>query len=294
VLMKVIVLALGVISTLGIARVAEDRGLSPGREVMLALWNPLVIAALPLGGHADIAIVAGVIWAIAADRRGRPLLATLALTAASLVKAYAAVVLLVYLLALLRRRLQIAVAAAGLAAGVTILAWLPFWQGVRTLKGLGEIAGRASASLGGQIQLLLGELVGKDTAGLTVRIVGVAIVASVIVRFARLRTFSEDPWPAAAAAFLAYIVVTPWFLYWHLIGPLVLAALAGTSVVRAAAFTLSGTVMLTASFGSTSWGRFVQTALRYAPPAVAGLRAGKRSGTGGTPPRSPRPRRSSA
>jgi hypothetical protein len=294
VLMKAALLVLGVVSTLGIARVAEDRGRHPGREVLLLLWNPLVIVSLPLGGHADVAVIAAVVWAVAADRRGHSMLATLALTAAWLVKAYAAVVLVVYLLALLRRRLRSAVAAAGVAVGVTVLAWLPFWQGLDTLKGLGEVAGRASASLGGQVQLLLTELLGEDSASLTVRIMGAAIVAGVIVWFARRRGFSDDPWPAAAAAFLAYVLVTPWFLYWHLVGPLALAAIAGTQAVRNAAFTLSGTLMLTASFGGSPWGRVVQTTLRYAPPGIVGLTAARRSPTEGTPPRSLRPRRSSA
>lgn len=293
-LMKGVVLALGAASMLGIARASELRGWSPGRNVLLGLWNPLVIVALPLGGHADVAVVAAALWALVADRHRRPLLATLLLTAAWLVKAYAVVVLAVYLLALARRRLSLGLRAGVLAAGATALAWLPFWKGLRTLEPLGEIAGRASASLGGQLQLLLSQALGDDAAGLLVRVAGAAVVAAVIVVCARRAGFAEDPWPAAAAAFIAYVAVTPWFLYWHLAGPIALAVVAGSPAIRTAALTFSGTAMLTASFGSEPAGRALQTSLRYGVPALAGVRASRRRETEGKPPRSRPPLRSSA
>jgi hypothetical protein len=294
VLMKGAILSLGVASILGIARASELRGRAPGRAVLLVLWNPLIIVALPLGGHADVAVVAATLWALVADRRGRPLVATLLLTAAWLVKAYALVVLVVYLFALVRRRFPVALRAAAAAAGATVLAWLPFWQGPATLEGLAEIAGRASASLGGQVQLLLAHPLGDDAAGIIVRLAGAAFVAAVIIALALRSGFAEDPWPAAAAAFLAYVAVTPWFLYWHLVGPLGLALVAGSPAIRTAALTFSGTAMLTASFGGNTWGRLLQTSLRYGIPALAGVRAAQRPEREGTPQRS-RPRlRSSA
>lgn len=292
--MKLVILGLGLGAMTGIVRASAARGAAPGRTLLLVLWNPLIIVALPLGGHADLAVVVAVLWAIVADRRGRPLLATLALTAAWLVKAYAGVVLLVYLLALARRKVRTAARATLVAAAASTLAWLPFWKGPSTLSGLAEIAGRASASLGGQLQLLLESPLGEDVAAATVRIAGAAVVAAVIVVMARRPGFARDPWPAAAAAFLAYVAVTPWFLYWHLAGPLALALAAGSPAVRAASLTFSGTAMLTASFGGTLWGRFVQTSLRYAIPAVAGVRAARRREIEGTPPRSPLRTRSSA
>ncbi len=294
VLMKVVILGLGGLCLLGIRRASELRGRDPGRNAVLAIWSPLVIVSLPLGGHADVAVAAAVLWAIVADRRGRPLLATLALTGGWLVKAYAGVVLLVYLLALVRRRAPTALGAAGLSAGATVLAWLPFWQGLPTLSGLADVARRASASLAGQAQLLLTDPLDGDVARLLVRVVGVVVLAGVILVVARRPGFAEDPWAAAAAAFLAYIAVTPWFLYWHLTAPLFLAIVSASPGIRAAALTFSGTSMLTASFGGTTWGRLVQTSLRYGIPLLAGVRAARPPGTGGTPQRSLRPRRSSA
>lgn len=294
VLIKLIVLGLGVAGTLGIVRASQLRGRAGGREVLLGLWNPLVIVALSLGGHADVAVVAAVVWALIADRRGRPLLATLALTAAWLVKPYAGVVLLVYLLALARRRLRGAMAAVGVAGGVTVLAWLPFWRGSETLSALATVGAKASASLAGQAQLLLGAMLEEDLARVLVRVAGVMILLGVIAVGSRRSGFPEDPWPLCAAAFVAYALVTPWLLYWHLTGPLALALVAGSSALRAGTLTFSGTAMLTASLGGSAWGRALQTVLRYAPPLAAGLRAGKQTGTGGIPPRSHRPQRSSA
>ena len=294
VMMKVVLLAFGAVCVEGIRRASEARGQDPGRHAVLALWSPLVIVSLPLGGHADVVVVAAVLWAIEADRRQRPLLATLVLTAGSLVKAYAAVALVVYLLALVRRHVPTALRAAGVSAAVTVLAWLPFWEGPSTLSGLAEIGGRASASLGGHLQLLLAGPLDGDMARVLVRAAGVAILALVIVISARRPAFVEDPWPAAAAAFVAYVAVTPWFLYWHLTGPLALALVGGSPGIRSAALAFSGTSMLTASFGATAWGRFTQTALRYGIPTIAGVRAARRPAPGGTPPRSQPLQRSSA
>ncbi|MGH2710644.1 MAG: hypothetical protein ACRDH9_05505 [Actinomycetota bacterium] len=292
--MKAVVLTLGAASMFGLAAAARARGSDQGRAVLLGAWNPLMIVSLSLGGHADVAVAAAILWGLVADRRGRPLLATVLLTGAWLVKAYAAVVLLVYLLALLKRRPPLALRATAVAMGGTTLAWLPFWKGPSTLEGLAGIAGRASASLAGQLQLALGSVFGDEPATLIVRIAAAGVIGAVILMVTRRSGFAEDPWPGAAAAFLAYVAVTPWFLYWHLAGPLTLALVAGGAAVRTATMTFSGTAMLTASFGSTWWGRVLQTSIRYGIPAWAGIRAARPRKREGTRPRSPRPQGSSA
>ena len=292
--MKVVVFGLGAASMLGLAAAAKARGSDPGRMVLLGMWNPLIVVSLSLGGHADVAVVAAGLWALVADRRDRPLLATLLLSAAWLVKAYAGVVLLVYLIALARRRLPLALRGAAVATAVTIAAWAPFWDGFRTLDGLAKIAGNISASLGGQIQLALGAMFGGDAATVIVRVAGAAVILAVIAVVARRSDFAEDPWPGAAAAFVAYLVVTPWFLYWHLAGPFALALVAGSAAVRTSTMVFSGTSMLTASFGGEWWGRIIQTSLRYGLPTLAGVRAAKPTGTEGKQPRSRPPMRWSA
>jgi hypothetical protein len=92
------------------------------------------------------------------------------------------------------------------------------------------------------------------------------VVAWIVVAGVRRDGFAGDPWTTVSAAFLGYVLVAPWFLYWHQAGPLALAAVAASPAVRAAAYTLSGTSMVTASFGGVPLGRAFQAALRYGPP----------------------------
>ena len=264
-LAKGLVLVLIGAAVTGVVVAARSGGQAPGRPVLLAAWNPVTIVSLPLGGHADVAVAAALAWALAADRRGRPILAASLVAAAALVKAYAVVVLAVYLLALARRG-RIVIPASAAVAGVTVAAFAPFWKGWATLDGLASVARESSASLAGEVQRALGVVMTEDVAGWVVRAVGLVVVAAVVVVTARREGFGDDPWPAASAAFLAYVLVTPWFLYWHQVGVVVLAALGASPAVRAAAITFTGTSMLTASFGATPLGRAVQAALRYGPP----------------------------
>src|SRR5919108_2484572 len=87
-LAKTVAALLGVASAAGLVAACRGRGEPAGPRLVLLAWNPVILVSLPLGGHADIAVVAGVLWAVVADRRGRPVVATALLTAASLVKAY--------------------------------------------------------------------------------------------------------------------------------------------------------------------------------------------------------------
>lgn len=290
-LTKVMVAALGVATVTGLIRAADTRGLDPALVLVLVAWNPLVIASLPLGGHADVALTAALPWALIADRRGRPILAALLLAGATLVKAYAGVVLLVYLLALVRRSAATALRGAAVAAVAAVGAWVPFWAGPETLSGLARVGREASSSLGGTVQLALATAFPADAASWIVRGTAVVVIAAVVVRVAGRNGFPQDPWPGVAASFAAYLAVTPWFLPWHLVGLLALTGVAASSPLRAATFAFSGTASLTASFGGTWWGRAVQTAVRYGVPAAAWIRSGGRRATAGAPARSPRPRR---
>jgi alpha-1,6-mannosyltransferase len=274
-LAKALVWILGLTTVAGFIAAARSRGQPAGPPLLLGGWNPVVIVSLPLGGHADVAVIAALVWAMAADRRGRPVLAATLLAAAALVKAYAAVALVVYLIALARRG-RVAVPAVAACAGLAVAAFAPFWEGWQTLRGLTEVAGQASASIAGEIQRGLAAVAGDDPAGSIVRALGLLIVGWVVLVGARPAAFRDDPWPTVAAAFLAYVLVTPWFLYWHQVGLLGLAALAASPGVRGAAYIFSGTSMLTASFGGTPLGRVVQAVVRYGPPLGMLVRASRR------------------
>ena len=259
---------------------ARGRGEDPGRAVVLFGWNPLVLVSVALGAHADGAIAALVLWALVADRRRRPVTAALLLAAAALVKAYAALFLLVYLVALALRRRSL-LPAVGAGAALTVAAFAPLWAGLGTFEGLIGIAGRASSSLGGGVERLLAAVAGQDVATWAVRIVGLAVVLLVLLVAARRDGFAEDPWPAAVAVFAAYLLVTPWFLYWHQVSLLALAAMAASPGLRAGAFAFSGTSLLTISGGGGPWGTTLQTAARYGVPlAAAGVARRRASALG--------------
>jgi hypothetical protein len=291
-LTKAVVAALGVAAAGGLIRAAGDGELDAGRILVLAGWNPLVLVSVSLGGHADVAVAGALVWALVADRREKPVAAALLLAAATLIKVYAGLVLAVYLVAVARRSARVAVGAVLASAAAGTLAWAPFWAGPETLSGLLRIGGQASSSLGGTVQIALGAVLPADLAGWTVRLVGLLVVAIVVLVVARAPGFATNPWPGCAAAFAAYLAVTPWFLPWHLIGLLALAAATGSARLRAPAFVFSGTAPLTASFGGSWWGRWIQTILRYGAPALAWVRAGVRRETGPPAARSRRPRRS--
>ena len=170
-LAKGLVWILGLTTVAGVIAAARSRGQPAGPPLLLGVWNPVVIVSLPLGGHADVAVIAALVWAMAADRRGRPVVAAALLAAAALVKAYAAVALVVYLIALARRG-RVVMPAAAACAALAAVAFAPFWEGWRTLRGLAEVAGQASASVAGEIQRGLATALGDEPAAWIVRVVG--------------------------------------------------------------------------------------------------------------------------
>jgi hypothetical protein len=273
---KALVMALVAAGVAGLIAASRSRGLRPGPVLVLAAWNPVILVSLPLAGHADVALVAALLWAMVADTRGHPLVATTLLAGAALVKPYALLALVVYFVALGRRDRRLLVPAAAIAAALAAITFAPFWGGLETFRGMADIAGRASASLAGEIQRVLDGILGAGPAASVVRVVGLGVVAAVLTRQALRPRFPTDPWPATSAVLVAYVLVTPWFLYWHLAGPLALAAVAASPAVRAAAFTFSGTSMVTASFGGTWWGRMLQVVLRYGPPLVVARMTARR------------------
>ncbi len=285
VMTKALIAALSAVAVWGLAAAARARGEDPARAVTLFAWNPLVLASVPLSAHVDIAIAACALWALVADRRRRPLLAAVLLATAALVKPYAGLLLLVYLVALVRRRARTAAAGLGAALALATAAFAPFWEGVHTFDGLLRVAGRTSVSLGGGVQRTLAAIVPDATAAWIVASLGLAAIAGTIAWQVRRESFAADPWPAAAAVFAAYLLVTPWFLYWHVVGLLALAAVAAGTRLRNGAFWFSGTAMLTVS-GGTALGTTFQTALRYGIPLAAALRRG---GSPGPARRSGRP-----
>ncbi|MGZ6544589.1 MAG: hypothetical protein ACXVEI_04685, partial [Actinomycetota bacterium] len=189
----------------------------PALVVAAFALNPLVLSSVGLSGHADIAVAAALVWAVVADRNGRTALSAVLLAAAALVKAYAGIALIAYLVLLWRRAgPRTAFRASAPAAALAITASLPYWRGVTTFAGLLSIAGQTSASLAGTIAKILSALFEEldltRPAALSlviVRLGGVALVGAVFVRLVRTGRANADPWPSILALSTAYLLVTP-------------------------------------------------------------------------------------
>ena len=95
----------------------RDRAGHGGWGILAYAWNPLVLICVPLAGANDVAIAAALVGAYLARRRRRTWLATLLLTLAALVKAYAAIGLILHLVLVLRERGGREAARQGVLAG---------------------------------------------------------------------------------------------------------------------------------------------------------------------------------
>ncbi|AYG03288.1 hypothetical protein D7I44_06925 [Gryllotalpicola protaetiae] len=122
-----------------LARIAPDRRL---RGVLLFLANPLILIELAGEGHNDAVMIFFVVLAMFATVRRWAFVAVVAIALAVLVKASAAPLGLLVLVALVlwrrsARRLALElVAGVVVSAGAAVALFAPFWVGPATLNGL--------------------------------------------------------------------------------------------------------------------------------------------------------------
>jgi hypothetical protein len=225
-------------------------------------WNPLAMLEFGLSGHNDVLMLTGLLAAMWLHLTGRWRAAIVAIALASLVKFVALVFLPGYLWLLVwdtkgdtRQRIAGAasrVAQAALLVVVTwVVAYIPFWEGIATLKPLsgGPAATWFVNSIGAAIRMRLPEFV-SDVAWVehwrplsmwTERQVGLrlewparwglllisATVASIVTW--RARTFPGMLW-AWGWALLAYLTLgSVWFWPWYVSWALIPVALLGPS-----------------------------------------------------------------
>ncbi|MEX2458411.1 MAG: hypothetical protein WD770_05445, partial [Actinomycetota bacterium] len=284
--MKALAAALGVAAAAGLARSAGDgpAWLTPTVSVVAFGLNPLVVVSTGLGAHADVAIAAAFAWAIVAERRGRPAATTALLAAAALVKPYAGIALVVWLIALWKRRGAPAVLLhAGACAVLATGSFAPYWEGADTFRGLARIGGNVSSSIVGTLVRLISGVhdatAGSTTAGTVGRVVAATILLAALVGIARSPRTAGEPWRAAALVSVVYVLVTPWYLYWHLLGALALVVASAEPALVAGTLTFSGSSLIVAGASQTrfgSAGSLLQLALRYGPPLAASRWAARR------------------
>jgi len=277
VLMKLAVFAMDLAiigSILTLSKARPDREGAAGWGLLAYAWNPLILVTVTLGGLADVAVAAGILGAMVASRRGRTRLATLLLAAASLVKIYAAVALLLHLVLLLRKRgRRETLMHNAIAAGTAAIAFLPYWAGWQTFRGILKIADMSNKSLTGTIQRALvyvfrfvGVSAARDDAAAVIRWVTFPLLV-IVVLWAVLRLESEeDVWTGTLAVLAAYVLVTPWYLPWYLVAPLALVAVLRRNRLTVPLLAFSGTTFAVIQFPPWLAGMVVQTLVRYGPP----------------------------
>jgi len=171
--------ALVVVFYLGTALVL-DRLLAvvaPSRRVAGVLffaWNPLVLLELAGNGHNDAVMLFFILLGLYLLTRNKAIPAILALVIAVLCKVIALLVIPPVLIILLlqrpswRARVGFLTRAGGLAAGLTLALYVPFWPPWESIAGvLGETTGRLGFSIPTLVVLALRSLIGPHLGSLS-------------------------------------------------------------------------------------------------------------------------------
>ena len=261
--------AIAVAASLGtIAILARiTRRVRPSREAFaIAAFglNPAVVFQSVASGHNDLLVALAIVGALALLLRGRELLATAVLAMGALVKAPAAVpLLLLVVVAVARRepgrRARAALAHVGVAGAITVLAAAPFLQTSDPSLGMLELARHEGWLAPSRLVRRALDAVSGDALGVVARIAfalallaSIALVAAWLVRRARsvsaLTQGAVWGWGLILLMLLGPVLL-PWYVTWSL--PLVWL------LPRAPRFALIGTgVALTLSQWTTEPGRF--------------------------------------
>ncbi len=262
---------------LSLAKDRPDPAGAKGWGVLAYAWNPLVLITVPLAGSADAAVAAGLLGAILARRRGRSGIATVLLVVASLVKVYAVVGLVLHLVLLLKERGgRRAAVHAGAAVGLSAVAFSPYWAGLATFQGLFNIARMRNQSLMGTLERVvirpLLVVFGYSTPTRGSQLMGRAIAAmllAVTLIWAIRKVRDEDSlWLGVLGVLTAYLLLSPWFLYWYVLGSLVLVAVLPRNRLTYPILVFSGTALISVSLSPIRLLLTVQSLARYGPPVL--------------------------
>ena len=218
-------------------------GYEPGARqstLVACLWNPMLLFAIAGDGHVEGVLLGLVVGGLYARRKERNGVASALLLVASMIKIYCGLFLLLHLVATWRSRTRPSperrVAHVGLVAAASAGAYMPLWSGRATFSGLVDIGSRFSATLtwllrdsvGDLLQPIVGSPHAARISTISVRI----FVATVIVAIVVASTKRAGRMPDArlwGLAFAGYLLVAPWFLPWHLLPLLGLAAISWRS-----------------------------------------------------------------
>jgi hypothetical protein len=279
-----------------------------GWPVLLIAWNPMVLQAIPMSAHVDSLLLLVLATALAAHYRGRRTLAFVLLVVLFLFKVYLGPLAALYALWLAAGKRPAAWAATvgrlgALGAGLTALAYLPYASaGTSLFTSAVDVSDHYSSGSPGNVvrrllaaALPLGGVSPATAAAAGDRLGRLLAMVAILVAFAlvarRLRA-GADPWPSLATFFLAYLMLTPWVFYWHMVPLLGIVAVVPWSLTSLVAVALSITLVPLAPAGGPALGplrvnaaadlrdTLVAFASRYGGAVVAllrGWRAGRRA-----------------
>lgn len=210
-------------------------------NVLLFLWNPIVLYETIGNGHNDIMIVFFMVAAAWAMTRHRYVIAVLALVLGTLVKFVPALLLpLVVVIAWrelpnLRSRFRFLIIAGISSLILIFLAYGPFWQGFAVL-GIDRRQTMFTTSISSMAYYLLRSSMGAVATGTLIARV-TAVVTVIFVLWQCFKAWHDLSWMSFQRAsfniLMFYMLVTiMWFHNWYTIWPLGLALILplGTSL----------------------------------------------------------------
>ena len=204
------------------------------QALLFFAWNPLVLLEGIGNGHNDMLMLVWVLTAILLWERGRRWgLAVAALCLAVLTKASAAPLAPLLMIAILReqsgwrQRLLTLLGAGGLAVGIVLLAYLPFWPPWDSIAGvLDELSNRYTYTVAAMLRMILREFMPGELARAIPRTVGQVIFA-VLYLWAVVQLWSRRMRLAQAGLFvyLVYMLTGTSYRIWYPLWLVPLAAL---------------------------------------------------------------------
>jgi hypothetical protein len=197
--------------------------------MVLLAWNPLVVLHAAGDAHNDAVMLLFVSLAMYLAVRGRSLWASVALAGAVLIK-FVPVLLLPLLVASVwrserehsRQRVLLSLLVVPLAVE---LAYLPFWDGWRTLQPSLDEGSYLTTSPQAALTVLVNGSLRDETTGSVLSVVSrLLFIPLLVMSVARIKGGHSLPGEGALLLVLWLAVATPWFMPWYALWPLVFVA----------------------------------------------------------------------
>lgn len=230
---------------------------SPGNErraVVLYGWNPFILVLVAANAHNDILMVTLVLAGILCYLKQKHLVGVLCLTLATLVKFVTLPILLVYAVLIIRKagspakRLTTAAISAGIAASLTLVTYLPFWEGTQTFNYLTTVGSKTNFTLPSLVRdITAGHMQLSFSHSVVQLALGTALAIYLLWHLKRVHEINGLLTAATGLALLTPLTLY-WFQPWYITMVLGLVAIRSTRVMLITALFFSFTVLFFDSF----------------------------------------------